>query len=131
MIIGRTLSQTLGRSGHGTGLTLALFPHLWDERTFLQARGTTELDPLRTILRLGHVADGAIDPIDPEFHQPIPGHRSACCSNQALVFETGAAEHPRLPPDPHHRPKQGPPNTERMQGDPPRLLPEDVTVTPP
>ena len=47
-----------------------------------------------------------------------------------LGDKTGAAENPR-PPDPHHRPKQGPPNIERMHGDPLRLLPEEVTTTPP
>ena len=30
-----------------------------------------------------------------------------------------------------YRLTQGPPNTDRMHGDPPRLFPEDVTLTPP
>lgn len=73
---------------------------------------------------------GAVDGETSGDHS-CPRHRSNCSSNQTLAFETGVAEYPRLPPAPHHRPKQGPPNTERMQGDPPRLLPEDVTVIPP
>jgi len=36
----------------GTGLTLAVLPHCWDEPTFVQAYGTTELDPLRTFAPL-------------------------------------------------------------------------------
>jgi hypothetical protein len=66
-----------------------------------------------------------------------------------IAVKTGAAVHPRSPPlhtpeitavgskpwrsvaSQCHHPKQGPPNTERMHGDPPRLLPEDVTTTPP
>jgi hypothetical protein len=31
----------------------------------------------------------------------------------------------------NYSPTQGPPNTERMHGDPPRRVPELVTVTPP
>ena len=36
------------RAAFGTGPTLAVFPPRWDERTFFQARGTTELDPKQT-----------------------------------------------------------------------------------
>src|SRR5215217_3157583 len=46
----------------GTGLTLDVLPHCWDERTFAPTSATTQFDPLRSILRLGHVADGAIVP---------------------------------------------------------------------
>ena len=48
-----------------------------------------------------------------------------------LHWERGRPNIRACPQTSLQRPKQGPPNTERMQGDPPRLLPEDVTVTPP
>jgi hypothetical protein len=42
------------------------------------AYSTLHFDPLRTILRLGHVADGAIDPIGSQFHKQVPRQRSTC-----------------------------------------------------
>jgi hypothetical protein len=46
-------------AGPGTGLTLAVFPHRWGERTFIQARGTTELDPIPTFEPTALACDGA------------------------------------------------------------------------
>jgi hypothetical protein len=56
--------QPARRPPSGTGLTLAVLPHRWDERTFLQARGTTELDPKQSF-RLGSAlkAPSALNPV--------------------------------------------------------------------
>jgi hypothetical protein len=54
--------STLGRTATGTkpkkGFGLLAGP----KQTLVTGRRSSEFDPLRTILRLGHVADGAIVP---------------------------------------------------------------------
>jgi hypothetical protein len=62
LVITKRARVLRGRSEDGTGLTFAVLPQLGDERTFTQSRLKAVPDPLRTILRLGHVADGAIVP---------------------------------------------------------------------
>jgi len=72
-------------SQRGTRLTLAVFPHRWDEQTFSQARGTTELDPLRTILWLGHMPDKVPDPIGTKLHKSVSRHRFLCRQVQGFA----------------------------------------------
>ena len=55
-----------GMAASGTRLTLALFPHCRDERTFVQACGATELDP------------------KPDF--AVPEFQQACCGPDGFYW---------------------------------------------
>jgi hypothetical protein len=70
------------------------------KQTIKKGRGSSESDPLRAILRFGHVVGGAINPVSSEFHKSIPRHRSICSSNQAVAFRTGR-RNIRARPRPH------------------------------
>jgi hypothetical protein len=54
--------QSVRTTAPGTKRTSAPVPHRQRDRTFTRLRLGTAIDSLRTILRLGHVADGAIVP---------------------------------------------------------------------
>ena len=79
-------AHEFGRSPNGTGLTFAVLPRRWDERTFNHARGTTEVDPLRPfriqsqhevplIVAALHLVGWAMSRM-PEYGRPVPSFLS-------------------------------------------------------